>query len=220
MPEADRKPLTFDFASLSPLPAPGEFTRAAAELGIEFEDGDLDRLGRYLAMLLKANEAMNLTAVTDAAEAWTRHILDSLTLMAPLAELPEGGKVIDVGSGGGLPGLPLAIVMPHLSFTLLEATGKKVEFLKAVIKALALKNATVLQGRARNRRPGPRRANRPRPHRRPPRNLRRRHRPRPSAASPSSPNSPGPPSPGPRAAWSSSSRAKKPTKNSPKPARP
>jgi 16S rRNA (guanine527-N7)-methyltransferase len=99
-------------------------------------------------MLLKANEALNLTAITDPQEAWTRHILDSLTLLPLLAELPEGAKVIDVGSGGGLPGLPLAIVMPHLSFTLLEATGKKIEFLRAAAAGLGLSNVSVIQDRA------------------------------------------------------------------------
>jgi 16S rRNA (guanine527-N7)-methyltransferase len=99
-------------------------------------------------MLLKANDAVNLTAVTDAQDAWSKHILDSLTLLPMLADLPEGAKVIDVGSGGGLPGLPVAIVMPHLAFTLLEATGKKVEFLRAAAAALGLKKITVIQGRA------------------------------------------------------------------------
>src|SRR6185295_5520740 len=89
-----------------------------------------------------------LTAITDPTDAWTKHILDSLTLLPLLADLPENAKLIDVGSGGGLPGLPLAIVMPHLSFTLLEATGKKVEFLRAAAAALGLKNLTMIQGRA------------------------------------------------------------------------
>lgn len=128
-------------------PAPG-FADQAAALGIEFEAGDLERLGLYLALLLETNKQFNLTAITDPAEAWTRHILDSLTLIPLLAEAPEGGTVIDVGSGGGLPGLPLAITMPHLRFTLLEATGKKVAFLRDAAAALGLANVEVVQGRA------------------------------------------------------------------------
>jgi 16S rRNA (guanine527-N7)-methyltransferase len=147
-PKPDRAPITFDFAAAAPLEPPASFVPAAAELGIEFDKGDVEKLGRYLATLLKANEQLNLTAITDPTEAWTRHILDSLTLLPLLADLPDNAKVIDVGTGGGLPGLPLAIVMPHLSFTLLEATGKKVEFLRAVAAALALKNITVIQSRA------------------------------------------------------------------------
>jgi 16S rRNA (guanine527-N7)-methyltransferase len=100
-------------------------------------------------MLLEANaSALNLTGVTEPEAAWERHVLDSLTLLPMVAELPEGARVLDVGSGGGLPGVPLAIVMPHLKFTLLEATGKKVEYLRAVARALGLKNLEVVQGRA------------------------------------------------------------------------
>jgi 16S rRNA (guanine527-N7)-methyltransferase len=145
---AQRREVSFDFTGVEPLAAPAAFHELAGELGIEFEPGDVEKLGLYLAMLLKANEVVNLTAVKDTAEAWTRHILDSLTLLPMLAELPEGGRVIDVGSGGGLPGLPLSIVMPHLKFALLEATGKKVEFLKAAGARLGLSNVTVIADRA------------------------------------------------------------------------
>lgn len=143
------RPLSFDFVTVAALPAPEAFAAGAAGLGIEFDEGDVERLGQYLAMLLAANaSALNLTAITDPAQAWERHILDSLTLMGLLAELPEGAKVLDVGSGGGLPGLPLAVVLPRLRFTLLEATGKKVEFLRAVVKALGLSNVEVVQDRS------------------------------------------------------------------------
>ncbi len=134
--------------TLEPLPPPPEFAPAAGALGIEFEPGDVESLGKFLAMLLEANRSFNLTAVTDPALAWSRHILDSLTLLSLLAELPEGSTVLDVGSGGGLPGVPLAIVLPRLRFTLLEATGKKAEFLRSAVAALRLDNAAVLQERA------------------------------------------------------------------------
>jgi len=131
----------------SPRPTP-EFLAAAASLGIEFEPGDLERLGRFLGLLLDANTRTNLTAITDPAEAWVRHILDALTLLPMLAELPEGARVLDIGAGGGVPALPLAIVCPHLDFTLLEATGKKADFLRRTIPALGLRNARVVQARA------------------------------------------------------------------------
>lgn len=130
------------------LTAPESFTQSAAALGIEFETGDLDRLGRYLAMLMEVNKTTNLTAVRDPDEAWTRHVLDSLTLLPALVDLPAGSQVIDVGSGGGLPGIPLAVTLPSLRFTLLEATGKKAEFLRGVIATLGLDNARVHAERA------------------------------------------------------------------------
>jgi 16S rRNA (guanine527-N7)-methyltransferase len=99
-------------------------------------------------MLLAANDALNLTAVTDPEQAWTRHIFDSLTLLPALADLPDEARVIDVGTGGGLPGIPLALCMPHLGFTLLDATAKKVAYLRAVADALSLSNVRVVEGRA------------------------------------------------------------------------
>lgn len=143
-----RPAIAFDFRTLTPLEAPATFIERARSLGIEFDSDDTQRLGKFLAALIVANEQVNLTAITDPPQAWDRHILDSLTLMGVLVDLPEGARLIDVGTGGGLPGIPLAICMPHLQFTLLEATGKKIEFLRAVVEWLSLKNVTVVQGRA------------------------------------------------------------------------
>lgn len=139
---------SLDVPQVMPVAPPERFVEEAGAQGIEFEGGDLHRLGVYLATLFEANKAMNLTAVDDPAQAWRRHVLDSLTLLGPLSQLPEGARVIDVGSGGGLPGLPLAICMPTLRFTLLEATAKKAEFLTLVAKRLELSNVAVLAQRA------------------------------------------------------------------------
>lgn len=120
----------------------------AADFGIEFEPHDLDRFQMHLDRLYEANQQFNLTAVRDADEAWVRHIFDSLTLLPLLASLDAGARVADVGSGGGAPGLPLAIAMPELSFTLIESTGKKAEFLKETASALRLENVRVVKERA------------------------------------------------------------------------
>jgi len=131
-----------------PVPIPPDFESAARAQGIEFEPGDLDKLARYLALLFRANQSFNLTSEADASNAWSRHILDSLTLLPLLAHLPERARIIDIGSGGGLPGIPLAIALPRLRFTLLEATGKKAEFLCAAAKILELRNVSTVHARA------------------------------------------------------------------------
>lgn len=142
-----------DASSLPGLTPPPDFLESAAALGVVFEPTDLQQLGRFLGLLLDANTRTNLTAITDPAQAWSRHILDALSLVPVLASLePASGaaglSVIDIGSGGGVPALPLAIVMPDVRFTLVEATGKKVGFLNDTIAALGLSNARVLQDRA------------------------------------------------------------------------
>ncbi|MDZ4832103.1 MAG: 16S rRNA (guanine(527)-N(7))-methyltransferase RsmG [Phycisphaerae bacterium] len=132
-----------------------EFMAAIEALGIEFEERDVERLARYLGFLREANTKINLTAVIEPAAMWMRHILDSLTLVPLIASLePESAagkgplRLLDVGSGAGLPGIPLAIVLPELRCTLLEATGKKVKFLEGVVAALGLTNVDVIAARA------------------------------------------------------------------------
>lgn len=126
---------------------PTDLTSRLAAISVELEPGEAHRLDAYLAHLLETNAKFNLTAVRDEAEAWERHILDSLTLIAPLASV-EARNVADVGSGGGLPGIPLAICLPDVRFTLIEATGKKAAFLRESVERLALRNVEVAQERA------------------------------------------------------------------------
>jgi len=108
-------------------------------------DGAAARFDGYHALLCEWNRVVDLTAVTDAEEALHRHYLDSLTA---LPFLPEGGRVVDVGTGAGFPGVPLAIARPDLSVVLLDALKKRVVFLRRVVEALALSNALPVHERA------------------------------------------------------------------------
>ena len=139
--------------TLPPLTPPAGWTDRAAELGIAFEPGDTERLGHFLALLLDENTRMNLTAIRGPEEAWDRHVLDALTLLPVLAEVisaeeDQPARIIDVGSGGGVPGLPLAIALPSHHFTLLDATAKKTAFLRRAADELGLTNVDVVTGRA------------------------------------------------------------------------
>ncbi len=116
------------------------------------------QLGQYLELLLETNRSFNLTAITSLDEAWQRHIADSLSLVPDLKALPAGSRVVDLGSGGGLPAIPLAAALPELHFTLVEATGKKARFLADAASALGLKNVLVKNERAEDFGHGPDRA--------------------------------------------------------------
>jgi 16S rRNA (guanine527-N7)-methyltransferase len=132
-----------------PDPAiPSQVIETAAKLGLSLDERQWSLLSRYLDLLLEANTRFNLTAIRERDAAWMRHIIDSLTILPGLEALEAEATVIDVGSGGGLPGIPIAIARPDLAVTLLEATGKKAQFLRECIAALGLNNAWVVQGRA------------------------------------------------------------------------
>lgn len=123
-----------------------------AALEIELSSGQLAQLADYLARVLDANTRMNLTAIKAHDAAWRRLIIDSLTVL-PGIDNPEpvadgAIRIIDIGSGAGLPGLPLAIARPGVQVTMLETTGKKADFIRSCIEALGLTNAKVIQQRA------------------------------------------------------------------------
>jgi 16S rRNA (guanine527-N7)-methyltransferase len=105
----------------------------------------IQQLEQYIDRLLHATEEFNLTAIRHREEAWERHIVESLRIV-PL--LGAGKNLIDVGTGGGLPGMVLAIARPDLAVTLLEATTKKARFLESTAKTLGLCNVQVVAERA------------------------------------------------------------------------
>ncbi|MBP7854688.1 16S rRNA (guanine(527)-N(7))-methyltransferase RsmG [Candidatus Babeliales bacterium] len=105
-------------------------------------DQQFEQFQKYLTFLLQENEKYNLTAIVETDAVILDHFQDSLALIKDCA-MPAIEKIIDVGSGGGFPGIPLAIVLPHVQFCLIEVNLKKVHFLNLVIEHLQLKNVTV-----------------------------------------------------------------------------
>ena len=114
------------------------------EFGFNLSDDQLNKFIRYKELLKEYNERFNITAITDDEEIVKKHFIDSLTG----AEFLDGKKLIDVGSGGGFPAIPIKIFKPEIDVTLLEATEKKCNFLNIVINELGLKNIRVVNGRA------------------------------------------------------------------------
>ncbi len=116
------------------------------QIELDAEKQSVNLLISYINLLLQQNRTLNLTAIIDPLEAVTKHLLDSLSI----AQDVSGGKVVDVGSGGGCPGIPLAIIRPESQFVLVESKNKKANFLKTTIQALKIKNIKVLCQRAEN----------------------------------------------------------------------
>jgi 16S rRNA (guanine527-N7)-methyltransferase len=134
-------------APAGPSEAIGQLRNAAAGLGLNLNDRQLDAFAWYLAELLRWNARQNLTAVVDPSEIVIKHFLDSLTLVPRLGTM-AGGRLVDVGSGAGFPGLPIRIVCPALKLTLVEATGKKAEFCRHIAEGLGLRGVEVVHTRA------------------------------------------------------------------------
>lgn len=112
-------------------------------MGLLISSETQNKLIQYLGLFAKWNRAYNLSAVRDPDEMLSKHILDSLSILPHI----QGSRIVDVGTGGGLPGIPLALALPEKSFALLDAKGKKTRFLHQVKQELALKNVEIVQSR-------------------------------------------------------------------------
>ena len=121
----------------------------ARALGITLSAQDAARMLRLLDELARWNRTYNLTAITQRREMITRHLLDSLSVHGDL----HGRTVADVGTGAGFPGLPLAIVSPERSFTLIDSSNKKVRFVAHAVRTLGLSNVTALHARVESMHP-------------------------------------------------------------------
>ena len=117
-------------------------TRAASQMGLSLTDPQIQALLDYQALIVKWNKVYNLTSVRDPAEMLTHHLLDSLAVIAPLLKHTQGkaARVLDVGSGAGLPGTVLAIVCPELDVTCVDTVAKKAAFIQNTALTLKLPN--------------------------------------------------------------------------------
>jgi len=117
--------------------------KGIAEAGLPIDEQKQKKLLAYLALMQKWNKVHNLTAVRDADEMVTLHLLDSLVVLPFI----DGKALLDVGSGAGLPGIPLAICLPDLKVTVIDSNNKKVSFMRQAKAELGIDNLEVLGGR-------------------------------------------------------------------------
>lgn len=112
--------------------------------GRRLSERQIGQFCQYGEMLLNWNQRLNLTAITEPQEVMLKHFVDSLLLDPAI----EGGRLADIGTGAGFPGIPLKIVRPELSLVLIDAVAKRLTFLQAVVKDLSLTNVEFIHGRA------------------------------------------------------------------------
>jgi len=122
----------------------------AQKLGLQLTAEQLEQFEVYYRELIDWNQRMNLTSITEYEEVQVKHFLDSLTVIIAISPPDKGHRlnVIDVGTGAGLPGIPLKIVLPDIRLVLLEATIKKTKFLQHIVERLGLNNVEIAVGRA------------------------------------------------------------------------
>lgn len=130
--------------------AAGELKEGLEHYGIALSEDQLHQFMIYYQNLISWNKVMNLTAITEISDVIHKHFLDSLSIteVFPPETLHNGGKLIDVGTGAGFPGIPLAIVFPELEITLLDSLQKRVNFLNDTIEKTGLTNITAIHSRA------------------------------------------------------------------------
>ena len=115
------------------------------KIDINISEMQVEKFNEYMQLLLEWNEKINLTAITDESEIILKHFIDSLTV---LKYVKENNKIIDVGTGAGFPGIPLAIMNLNINISLLDSLNKRINFLNEVSKKLELKNIKTIHGRA------------------------------------------------------------------------
>ncbi|RUT33752.1 16S rRNA (guanine(527)-N(7))-methyltransferase RsmG [Paenibacillus zeisoli] len=124
-----------------------DFVSLIQAQGIHLSDKQLEQFDIYFQELVSWNEKMNLTGITERNQVYVKHFYDSLTL-AFYKGMDAVGRMIDVGSGAGFPGIPLKIAFPHLKLTIVDSLNKRISFLQHVVDTIGLKDVQLIHGRA------------------------------------------------------------------------
>lgn len=126
------------------------FMKQIEAFGITLDDAQFEALEVYAGNLLEWNKVMNLTAITEIPDIYTKHFLDSLSIVGviPQDQLGTGLTLMDVGTGAGFPGLPIAIAFPNIHVTLMDSLNKRCRFLQDTVQKLELSNVEVIHARA------------------------------------------------------------------------
>lgn len=123
-----------------------DFKKGLEDLNIQLNDTQINQFIDYYEMLIERNKVMNLTAITEFSDVIRKHFLDSLSIVNVYR--PESEKIIDIGTGAGLPGIPLKIAFPNTTIVLMDSLNKRIRFLEEVFEKLNLVNITAVHGRA------------------------------------------------------------------------
>ncbi|MBP2002353.1 16S rRNA (guanine527-N7)-methyltransferase [Paenibacillus shirakamiensis] len=124
-----------------------QFVDLLVKQDVQVDERQLEQFELYFQELISWNERMNLTGITERDQVYIKHFYDSLTL-AFHVDMTEVGRMIDVGSGAGFPGIPLKILFPHLKLTIVDSLNKRISFLQNLVNTLDLKGVTLVHSRA------------------------------------------------------------------------
>ena len=124
-----------------------QLIEALEDMGLNYEENTLQKFRRYMELILEWNDKVNLTSITDIDEFVKKHYVDSIAICRA-SQMKHASKIIDVGTGAGFPGIPLAILYPEKKFLLMDSLNKRIKIVEELSQEIGLRNVTFLHGRA------------------------------------------------------------------------